>query len=167
MMRNILVFCLVLALLCRLPACTVGTVQPADTPSSPTTETEQPVSAPVDYAVFCGNYSDTETVEGPCYTVSILSVDHAGSIEISVSYVGSNSSPVYTTEPIRASIADDHTVQFEWTDSWMNQGIGTLVLDPGNPSAVQLMMTVTEEAEVNRATLSTHDQYKTLMRRTD
>lgn len=182
MVKKILALNVAIVLFCFLSACTVGTEQSSDAPTTstveteqpsgvPTTstvETEQPAAVPVDYAMFCGNYSDTETVEGPCYTVSIISVDNAArTIEISVSYVGINSSPVYTTEPIHTSIADDHTVQFEWTDSWTNQGIGTLVLDPDNPSVVQLMMTVTKEAEVNRATLSTHDQYKTLLRRDD
>lgn len=136
--------------------------QPADPPE----ESSEPIASPVDYTVFCGNYSDAETVEGPCYTVSILSVDNeTGEIELSISYVGNHSSPVYTTDAIRASIESDHTVTFEWKDSWKNQGVGTLILNPGDPSSVQLMMTVTEEAEVNRATLSTREQYKTLTRR--
>ena len=123
---------------------------------------------PVDYTAFCGHYSDTETVEGPCYTVSILSVDNeTKEIEIQISYVGPHSSPVYTTELIEVFIADDHTVQFEWTDSWSNEGTGTLVLDPDDPSVVQLTMTVTKEAEVNRATLSTHGESRTLNRRAD
>ena len=131
-------------------------------------ETAPPAAEPVDYAAFCGNYSDTETVEGPCYTVSILSADNEDkTIEIQVSYVGLHSSPVYTTEPIEASIADDHTVQVGWTDSWSNEGTGTLILNPDDLSAVQLTMTVTKEAEVNRATLSTHDESRTLNRRAD
>lgn len=121
---------------------------------------------PVDYTTFCGNYSDTETVEGPCYTVSIVSVNNeTKEIELSVSYVGVNSSPVYATDPIHASIADDNTVDFEWKDSWSNKGTGTLVLNPEDPSTVEILMTVTEEAEVNRASLSTGDQYVTLNRR--
>ena len=121
---------------------------------------------PVDYTAFCGYYSDTETLEGPCYTVGILSVDNKSSaIELEISYVGINSSPVYVTEPICATIAEDHTVQFEWTDSWYNTGSGTLILKPDDPTAVELLMTVTEEAEVNRATLATGGQYKTLLRR--
>ena len=131
-------------------------------------ETAPPAAEPVDYAAFCGHYSDTETVEGPCYTVSILSEDNEDkTIEIQVSYVGLHSSPVYTTEPIEASIADDHTVQFAWTDSWANEGTGTLILNPDDLSAVQLTMTVTKEAEVNRATLSPHGESRTLNRRAD
>jgi len=123
---------------------------------------------PVDYTAFCGNYSDTETVEGPCYTVSILSADNdAKTIEIQISYVGLHSSPLYTTEPIEAAVADDHTVQFDWIDSWSNEGNGTLVLNPDDPSAVKLTMTVTKEAELNRATLSTHGESRTLNRRAD
>ena len=131
-------------------------------------ETAPPAAEPVDYAAFCGHYSDTKTVEGPCYTVSILSADNEDkTIEIQVSYVGLHSSPVYTTEPIEASIADDHTVQFDWSDSWSNEGTGTLILNPDDLSAVQLTMTVTKEAEVNRATLSTHGESRTLNRRAD
>ncbi len=140
--------------------------QPAELPETSTEEPPEPTVSTIDYTAFCGNYSDTETVEGPCYTVSILSVNNeTKEIELSISYVGKNSSPVYTTDSIHASIADDHTVQFEWEDSWKNKGVGSLVLDPEDPSSVQLMMTVTEEAEFNRATLSTKEQYKTLMLR--
>ena len=166
MVKKTLTFLALMVLLCSLSACADGSEQPADTPTTSTEESKQPTAEPVDYTVFCGNYSDTETVDGPCYTVSIISVDNATKlIEISISYVGVYSSPVYVTEPIHASISSDHTVQFEWTDSWMNQGVGTLVLNPDDPSTVQLMMTVTEEAEVNRATLSTGDQTKTFARR--
>ena len=147
---------------------TAETTQPVET----TAETTQPVETtagtlpPIDYTVFCGNYSDTETVEGPCYTVSIISVDNESkAIELAISFVGRNSSPVYAAEQIYSTIESDHTAQFEWEDSWENRGVGTLVLNPDDPSAVQLMMTVTEEAEVNRATLSTRDEYKTFVRR--
>lgn len=171
MMKKTLAFCVALMLLFGFSSCAVGTEPPAGTPSTPVTESEPPASPKqteisVDYAVFCGHYSDTDTVEGPCYTVSILSVDNASrTIEISISYAGINSSPIYVTDSIFAPIADDHTVSFEWTDSWSNEGIGTLILNLADPSEIQVMVTVTQEAEVNRATLSTHDQYKTLFRR--
>ena len=152
----------------QLVETTAETTQPVET----TAETTQPVETtaetlpPIDYTVFCGNYSDTETVEGPCYTVSIISVDNESkAIELAISFVGRNSSPVYAAEQIYSTIESDHTAQFEWEDSWENRGVGTLVLNPDDPSAVQLMMTVTEEAEVNRATLSTRDEYKTFVRR--
>lgn len=130
------------------------------------TETTAETESPADYTVFCGNYSDTETVEGPCYTVSIISADNeAGEMEFSISFIGPNSSPVYSTDVICGTVTSDHTVEFEWEDSWENRGVGTLIVDPSDPATVQLMMTVTEEAEVNRATLSTKEQYKTLTRR--
>ena len=150
MMKKLRVVLLAMALLCWLFACTG--------------ETEQ--ATPTDYTVFCGRYTDTETDEGPCYTVNIISVDNeTKTIELQISYVGINSSPVYETEPICATLASDHTASFAWKDSWKNQGTGILALHPDDPSQVQLMMTVTEEAEVNRATLATNDAYKTLMRR--
>ncbi len=168
MTKRILVFFMTALLFWMLAGCSGETEEPVDVADTPTTEIEPPTAEPVDYSIFCGHYSDTKTVEGPCYTVSILSVDNdAGKIEIQISYVGLHSSPLYTTESIYASIADDHTVQFEWTDSWMNQGNGTLVLNPEDPSTVQLMMTVIKEAEINRATLSTHGQQKTFTRRAD
>lgn len=140
------------------------TTQPPETTLPPeTTEATEPTA---DYTVFCGKYSDTETVEGPCYTVNIISVDNeTKTIGLTVSFVGRNSSPVYETDEITATIEDDHTASFEWKDSWGNLGEGTLVLDPNDPSTVQVMMTVTEEAEVNRASLSTKGEYMTLTRR--
>lgn len=143
-MKRIMVIAAAMMLLCSLSAC----------------------AEPVDYTAFCGYYSDTETVDGPCYTVGILSVDNeSAAIELEISYVGINSSPVYVTEPILAAIGEDHTVEFTWTDSWYNAGSGTLILQPDDPSEVQLTMTVTEEAEVNRATLATGDEAKILVRR--
>lgn len=165
-MKKQLAILMAALLLCSLAACAGETEQPTETPDASTSETEQPPASTVDYTAFCGDYSDSETIEGPCYTVSISNADNeAKAIELAVYYVGPNASPIYATETIRASIADDHTVQFEWMDSWGNQGIGTLVLNPDDTSMVELMMTVTEEADTNRATLSTHDQYKTLLRR--
>lgn len=165
-MAKLVTLLMVTVLLCSIASYADETGLYIDFEATSTAATEQPMTSTADYSVFCGNYSDTKTVEGPCYTVSILSVDNAArEIEILISRVGVNSSPLYTTESISASIASDHTVQFEWKDSWSNQGTGTLVLDPDDPSAVQLMMTVTEEAEFNRATLSTNDQYKTFLRR--
>jgi len=60
---------------------------------------------------------------------------------------------------------ENNTATFAWVDSWSNKGEGTLKLDPADTSSVQVMMTVTEEAEVNRATLSTHGDYMALTRR--
>lgn len=177
MIKHLALF-LAMLMLCSLTACGADSEQPVDSTATTTTQdvaattttesttTTQPTQAPVDYAVFCGRYSDTDTVEGPCYTVNITRVDNATKeIELSIGFVGKNSSPIYNTEVIIATVTEDHTVNFEWKDSWSNKGDGTLVLNPDDSSTVQLMMTVTEEAEVNRATLSTNGQYKTLNRR--
>ncbi len=146
------------------------TTQPAETTAA--TETTQPsetteaTEAPVDYGVFCGRFSNTDTVEGPCYTVNITGVDNeTKTVELTVCFVGRNASPIYETDPISAHIADDHTARFEWLDSWGNRGEGTLVLDPVDPQTVRVLMNVTEEAEVNRGTLSTRGEYMTLNRR--
>lgn len=146
------------------------TTQPAETTAA--TETTQPsetteaTETPVDYSVFCGRFSNTDTVEGPCYTVNITGVDNeTKTVELTVCFVGRNASPIYETDPISAHIADDHTAQFEWLDSWGNRGEGTLVLDPVDPQTVQVLMNVTEEAELNRGTLSTRGEYMTLNRR--
>ena len=146
------------------------TTQPAETTVA--TETTQPsetteaTEAPVDYGVFCGRFSNTDTVEGPCYTVNITGVDNeTKTVELTVCFVGQNASPIYETDPISAHITDDHTARFEWLDSWGNRGEGALVLDPVDPQTVRVLMNVTEEAEVNRGTLSTRGEYMTLNRR--
>ena len=151
------------------------TLPPETTQSAETTaateaaqppETTAATEATVDYSVFCGRYSNTDTPEGPCYTVNIISVNlETKAIELTVSFVGPNASPVYETDPISAAIGDDHTALFAWKDSWGNLGEGELVLNPDDPLTVQVLMTVTEEAEVNRGTLSTKGEYRTLNRR--
>lgn len=164
-MKKLFAILLAAALLCTCTACG-GANQPDDTQTTTTAATTQPTAAPVDYSAFAAKYSDTDTVEGPCYTVNITAVDTAAkTIEFTVSYLGANSSPIYDTDAIQATIADDHTVTFDWKDSWQNEGNGTLKLNPDDTSTVQILMNVTTEAEVNRATLSTHDEYKTLTRR--
>lgn len=136
------------------------------TPSDISGSSSEEIGQSIDYTVFVGNYSDTDTPEGPCYTVSITSVDNAaGTMELAVFYVGFNASPVYETMPVQAEIQEDHTVHFEWTDSWGNAGNGILVLNPADSASVSLLMTVTQESEANRATLSTHEEYKALTRR--
>jgi hypothetical protein len=129
-------------------------------------ETTAATEATVDYSVFCGRFSNTDTVEGPCYTVNITGVDNeTKTVELTVCFVGRNASPIYETDPISAHIADDHAAWFEWLDSWGNRGEGTLVLDPVDPQIVRVLMNVTEEAELNRGTLSTRGEYMTLNRR--
>lgn len=160
-MKQCLALLIAAIMLFVLTACGEN-AQPTDT----TTTTVGTTEVPVDYTAFVARYSDTDTVDGPCYTVNITAADTASkTVEFVVSYVGPNSSPVYNTETISATVADDHTVAFEWADSWSNKGEGTLVLNPADTSSIQVMMTVTEEADVNRATLSTNGEYRTLTRR--
>ena len=164
MMKKCLTFLAATVLLCALTACTDERKPPAD--GSDMSATSPTIQQEVNYDLFCGHYSDTERVEGPCYSVSIQKADNdTTAIEFSITYVGINSSPIYTTDAIKASITKDHKVEFKWKDSWDNEGVGTLLLNPADSYSIQLMMTVTDESEVNRATLSTNGQYKTLMRR--
>ncbi len=160
-MKKQLVLLITVILMFTLAACGEA-VQPDNTETTTTAPTE----APDGFAAFCGRYANTDAPEGPCYSIHISAADTASkTIEFTVSYVGPHSSPVYNTETISAVVADDHTVAFTWEDSWSNKGEGTLILNPEDTSSIQVMMTVTEEADVNRATLSTYGDYMALTRR--
>jgi len=177
MTKKILSFLLAAALLFTLSACVGGVKDPADPADIPEPQSEPaadtpapqpvpPAPEPVDYTLFLGRYSDTDTPEGPCYTVHISAADNAtGEISFDISYVGINSSPLYSTDTIHAVVKEDLTAAFDWTDSWGNSGTGTLVLHADDPATVEIMVTVVEEAEVNRGTLSTQEQYRSLTKR--
>ena len=126
----------------------------------------EPVVQVVDYSALCGYYSDVVNENGPCYSITINKIDNnTKTIEFEICYVGFNCSPIYDTGAIYATIASDNTVKFSWTDSWANKGTGTLILNPNNTSSIKIKVNVTEEADVNRATLSTYGDYETLTRR--
>jgi len=170
-MKTILSVLTVLALLCVCTACG-NTAAPSDntdtttTTAATTAATTAPTAAPVDYTAFCGLYKTDSDVNEPSYNVQILNADNtARSADVVVSYYGKNGSPIYETDTVTVTFDENNTATFAWVDSWSNKGEGTLKLDPADTSSVQVMMTVTEEAEVNRATLSTHGDYMALTRR--
>ncbi len=169
-MKKALSVLIVLALLCVCTACG-NTAAPSDstdttTTTAATTTTTASTEATVDYTAFCGLYKTDSDVNEPSYNVQILNADNtARSADVVVSYYGKNGSPIYETDTVTVTFDENNTATFAWEDSWSNKGEGTLKLDPADTSSIQVMMTVTEEAEVNRATLSTHGDYMALTRR--
>ena len=154
-MKKILVCLLTLILLFSFTACALIS---AKENSSEITK--------ADYSKFIARFSDTDTPEGPCYTVNIENINNeTKEIEFTVSFVGVKSSPVYSTDKIKAVIADDNTASFNWTDSWKNEGTGVIKINLDDSSKIEILMTITNEAEVNRATLSTKDEYRVLTKR--
>lgn len=73
-----------------------------------------------------------------------------GHIEFAVVYTGRNGSPYYDTGVIEAEVKDG-VANFNWSDSWENEGTGTLVF---GDDRVSVSMTETKTATSNRATLS-------------
>ena len=154
-MKKILVCLLTLILLFSFTACALIS---AKENSSEITKT--------DFSKYIARFSDTDTPEGPCYTVNIENINNeTKEIEFTVSFVGVKSSPVYFTDKIKAVIADDNTASFNWTDSWKNEGTGVIKINPDDSSKIEILMTITKEAEVNRATLSTKAEYRVLTKR--
>ena len=159
-MKKIFALLLCFIILCSLVACSFADAKEGTSPSSSSEIIK------TDYSEFIARFSDTDTPEGPCYTVNITGVNNeTKEIEFAVSYVGIKSSPVYSTDTIKAKIEDDNTASFSWKDSWQNEGTGVLRLNPEDTSKIEILMTVTAEAEVNRATLSTREGYRSLTRR--
>ena len=154
-MKKILVCLLTLALLFSFTAC--ASISAKENSSEITK---------ADFSKFIARFSDTDTPEGPCYTVNIENINNeTKEIEFTVSFVGVKSSPVYSTDKIKAVIADDNTASFNWTDSWKNEGTGVIKINLDDSSKIEILMTITNEAEVNRATLSTKDEYRVLTKR--
>ncbi len=125
-------------------------------------DTVEPEINNFDYSAFCGTYCDPEYKN---YSVTINTIDNnTKSIEFTINYIGYNLSPIYDSNIIHATITDDNIVHFTWSDSWLNKGTGVMILDRNDTSSIQINVIVTEEADVNRATLSTFGKYKTLTR---
>lgn len=159
-MKKIFDFLLCFVLLCSLVACSFADAKEDTSPSSSSEIIK------TDYSEFIARFSDTDTPEGPCYTVNITNINNeTKEIEFEISYVGIKSSPLYCTDIIKAKIEEDNTVSFGWKDSWQNEGTGVLRLNPEDSSEIEILMTVTAEAEVNRATLSTHKEYRILTKK--
>lgn len=125
-------------------------------------DTVEPEINNFDYSAFCGTYCDPEYKN---YSVTINTIDNnTKSIEFTINYIGYNLSPIYDSNIIHATITDDNIVHFTWSDSWLNKGTGVMILDRNDTSSIQINVIVTEEADGNRATLSTFGEYKTLTR---
>ena len=107
---------------------------------------------------YIGSYSNnlrTDRGENPLecsgFDLKIKDIKN-GYITFSFSYIGQSWSPIYFTDDITVQL-NGRTCDFTWSDSWENEGIGTLHLEGGS---VTLNTTVTKSAEVNRASLGTN-----------
>lgn len=97
--------------------------------------------------------SNTKAKESdPCYTLSITKIS-SSSISFSICKVGYNASPIYDTHTIKATISGNKTKTFKWTDSWDNQGTGTITFL--SKSQISLNMKQTKDGGWgNRSTLA-------------
>ena len=113
---------------------------------------------------YLGTFQDPNR-DTTAYLVEITDIT-ISSVTFRVSYLGVNGSPYYETNLITAKVTllEDPgyagiTETFSWEDSWGNKGIGTLQLGGLNYIEgvhILLSMTVTQEAEFNRASLATN-----------
>ena len=110
----------------------------------------------VDLSKYCGSYYDGNTENGPCYVFNLIIVDKNTNVAtFEIYYVGPNLSPLYETETMTTRLDSNGSARFSWTDSWGNEGIGTFTVRLEVSCWIDLEMTVTKEAETNRATLAT------------
>jgi len=84
------------------------------------------------------------------YDLEIFSISD-GEIVFGVSYIGRSWSPIYETGEIIATLTGN-TADFQWADSWGNEGYGMLRLAE---DSVGVRMIQTVSAEVNRASFDT------------
>lgn len=110
----------------------------------------------VDFSKYCGSYFDGNAENGPCYVFDLISVDKNTNVAtFDIYYVGPNLSPLYETEIMTAKLDNNGSASFSWTDSWGNEGVGTFTVRAEVTYWIELEMTVTKEADTNRATLAT------------
>jgi hypothetical protein len=147
--RKVLFYTALLHLLIILASC-------AEIEAEPEIETTTPLLLP-SYEQYIGYYStnhredrDTNPEHSAGYGLRIYSISD-DEITFSIGYTGAYWSPIYETGLITATL-DGNTADFEWTDSWNNEGHGTLQLEDGNV-IVRMIETVT--ADGNRASFDT------------
>lgn len=108
-------------------------------------------NADINPGVYSRISSDTNSYTG--YHIVIEEIDE-NSITFFLDYIGSNGSPVYTTNTICEAITNKQ-ISFNWKDDWSNAGTGIIMI---GPSSLFLEVTQTETAELNRASLSTNGE---------
>ena len=118
---------------------------------------EEQIPPRKDFSVYCGDYTEMTIPSEPAYGFRFYSYDNAtGMAKFEVWRIGYNYSPYYFTGDIYAYVGDDGTANFAWTDSWSNKGVGSFKLCGESTRYVELVMTVTEQSNDNRSTLSTN-----------
>ncbi len=106
---------------------------------------------------FVGSWSDNNNENGHTYWVAILSISD-NSAQISIGYIGFNLSPIYEVSPLNVQLNNGEG-DFVWEDSWFNKGTGHLrLIKDANGDKVGITMKVTEESDVNRASLETNGE---------
>ncbi len=95
-----------------------------------------------------GTYTAFEVVDGkPNYYLSVTNIS-GNNIAINICWLGSNNTPVYVTTA-RVSLTYGYGI-FEWSDNWMNSGIGTVNF---SEESVYLTMRISRRSPVNNSTL--------------
>ena len=109
---------------------------------------------------YIGAYSTNhreDRGENPEHSAGYDLVIHSisdGEISFSMSYIGNYWSPIYETDVITATL-NGNISDFQWTDSWENEGHGTIRLEGGN---VIVRMIETTSSELNRASFDTGNE---------
>lgn len=103
-----------------------------------------------DYSFYEGCFGSGNMINGPAYTVDILSVN-GSRIKFAVTRVGYNLSPIYSTPEYTVTLSGGRAT-FSWEDSWYNRGTGVIELKNGY---VVINMKETYTASFNRSTLDT------------
>lgn len=87
------------------------------------------------------------------YDLEIYSIQN-DKIIFGMSYIGNYWSPIYETDEITATL-NGNISDFQWTDSWGNEGHGTLRLENGN-AIIRMIETIS--SDFNRASFDTGEE---------
>lgn len=86
------------------------------------------------------------------YNIIIKKIKN-GYVTFYVSEIGSNYSPIYETDMLKAKIKNGKA-SFKWNDSWGNSGKGTILFVKRH--RLKLNMKQTQSSDFNRSTLDTN-----------
>jgi len=115
-------------------------------------------AATEDFSQYIGYYSNnldedrgTNPENAAGYDLNIFEISN-GNITFSFGWTGNYWSPIYETSEITSLLIGNST-EFNWEDSWENEGQGTLTLIDGY---VIINTVVNKYSDMNRASLGTY-----------
>lgn len=117
----------------------------------------------IDYSDYLGQYikDGGDPDWGPCYYVYLSEFNSVNKIAtFTVTYIGLNASPCYTTGPITVTLDNNNSADFQWFDGWDNSGSGNITFSEGAVPVIEIEMVQEISGDFNRSSLQTNGVFE-------